>query len=239
VALRYATPESIDILCSRGGHSSVASKTQTFRSRSSVILGSPPSIDAGETEAIIRAPLLAAFGTPPLLQFLYHYSRRKYAYLSLQNIATCVSIHYMNALTRHEKQLVLLLKIWIFCFAGGGLYFLLFQNVLIKQINFFSSDILKLNLPLHPESPDKFWLALTLSMMATITALSYIAQKDIRKNIGYVIPLLIAKFVSTFFFILFFFIHINSLAYIVGALTDGPIFIITLVFYIRAKKSTL
>jgi hypothetical protein len=52
---------------SRGGHSSVASKTQTFRSRSSVILGSPPSIDAGETEAIIRAPLLAAFGTPPLL----------------------------------------------------------------------------------------------------------------------------------------------------------------------------
>jgi hypothetical protein len=32
-----------------------------------VILGSPPSIDAGETEAIIWAPLLASFETPPLL----------------------------------------------------------------------------------------------------------------------------------------------------------------------------
>jgi hypothetical protein len=79
VALRYATPGYIQIVLSRGGHSSVASKTQTFRSRSAVILGSPPSIDAGETEAIIRAPLLAAFGTPPLLQFLYPYSRKKCA----------------------------------------------------------------------------------------------------------------------------------------------------------------
>jgi hypothetical protein len=59
---------------SRGGHSSVASKTQTFRSRSAVILGSPPSIDAGETEAIIWAPLLASFGTPPLLNRMSIYS---------------------------------------------------------------------------------------------------------------------------------------------------------------------
>jgi hypothetical protein len=35
-----------------------------------VILGSPPSIDAFETEAIIGAPLLASFGTPPLLNIM-------------------------------------------------------------------------------------------------------------------------------------------------------------------------
>lgn len=141
----------------------------------------------------------------------------------------------MDTLTKQEKQLVILLRIWAISFFITGLYFLFFQNELIRQINFFSTDILKLNLPLHPETPDKFWLALTISMMATITVLSYIAQKDIRKNIGYVVPLLVSKFVSTFFFILFYFIHIHSPAYIVGALTDGSIFIITLIFYLRCK----
>ncbi len=142
----------------------------------------------------------------------------------------------MDSITKEEKQLVVLLRIWIFCFALGGLYFLLFQNQLIARINYISSEVLKLNLPPLPESTEKFWLALTISMMATITALSYIAQRDIRKNIGYVIPLLISKFVSTFFFIIFFFLHVPALAYIVGALTDGPIFVITLIFYLRCKK---
>lgn len=144
----------------------------------------------------------------------------------------------MDPLTREEKSLVLLLRIWVACFALGGLYFFFFQNTLINQINYISSNTLKLNLPLLPESTEKFWLALTVSMMATITALSYIAQRDIRRNIGYVIPLLISKFISTFFFILFFFTHIKSLTYIVGALTDGSIFVITLIFYLRAKRAS-
>lgn len=144
----------------------------------------------------------------------------------------------MYSLTRQEKHLAILLRIWAACFTVGGLYFLFFQNTLIQQINYISSDVLKLNFSLLPESTEKFWLALTISMMATITVLSCIAQKDIRKNIGYVIPLLISKFVSTLFFVLFFFLHIKSLAYIVGALTDGPIFVITLIFYLRAKSPT-
>ena len=143
----------------------------------------------------------------------------------------------MQALTREQKQIVILLRIWSWAFGLGGLYFLLFQNHLIGQINFISSKILKLPLPPLTESTEKFWLVLTLSMMATINALSYIAQRDIRKNMGYVVPLLISKFVSTLFFIIFFFTHIHSLAYIAGALTDGSIFIITLIFYLRALKA--
>jgi len=143
----------------------------------------------------------------------------------------------MSSLTREERRLVFLLRAWVVSFVVAGLYFLFFQNQLIKQVNFISSDVLKLSLPLLPESTEKFWLVLTISLMATITVLSYIAQKDIRKNIVYVVPLLVSKFVSTSFFILFFFVHIHSLAYIVGALTDGSIFVITFIFYLIAVKS--
>jgi len=140
-----------------------------------------------------------------------------------------------NDTTKAERQLVILLRIWTISFIITAIYFLLFQNDLIKHLNYISTNMLKLNLDPLPESTEKFWLALTLSMMATISALSYLAQKDIRKNIGYVIPLLLSKFVSTFFFVLFFFLHLKAFAYIVGALTDGSIFIITLVFYLRCK----
>ncbi len=140
-------------------------------------------------------------------------------------------------LTLEEERLKKLLNIFTFLFAAAGLGFIFAPHLLISEINHLG-QMLAPQLPPLAENSENFWLALTGSLMVTLTALCYAAQLDLRRRKDLVVYILISKAASTFFFLSFFLFTLHAFAYLVGAITDGSIFIILLFFYLRAGRSS-
>jgi uncharacterized protein (DUF362 family) len=142
----------------------------------------------------------------------------------------------MIEVTRQERHLKVLMAISAAAYFVVGLAFVLMPETILKALNLFSR-ILTPGLPGMPLSVEKFWLSMTFSMMMTIAALSYIAQRNVRKNKGYVIPVLISKAASSLSALCFFLFSARYFAYLAIFLVDGLIFWITLFFYLRASKA--
>lgn len=142
----------------------------------------------------------------------------------------------MIEITREERHLKVVMAISALTYLVVGLAFALMPQLIVKAVN-LCSRILIPGLAEMPLSVEKFWLSMTFSMMMTIAALSYIAQHNIRKNKGYVIPVLISKAASSLSALCFFLFSARYFAYLVIFLVDGSIFWITLFFYLRASKA--
>lgn len=132
------------------------------------------------------------------------------------------------------------MRFWTFLFGTGAVSFLLFGSWILYFGNLLSVEILHLNLPAMPLPVEKFWLSLTVSLMATITMISYYIQKDVRANLVLTSFLLISKLTSTLVMLSAFFWDHPYFNYLLGSVfCDGPIFVITFIFYHRAVKSLL
>jgi hypothetical protein len=118
-------------------------------------------------------------------------------------------------------------------YIGGGLSFLFGQNLLLENLNRVSQALFKDRLPLIPLSTERFWLVLTNSMMLMLVVVCIFAIMDVEKYHMMVVIILFSKAGSTVQFIIHF-IQRRFFAYLVGALTDGPLFLITLYFFMRA-----
>ena len=119
-------------------------------------------------------------------------------------------------------------------YAGGGASFLLGQNLLLENLNRVSSFLFKDRLPLLPLSGEKFWLTLTGSMMLMLVALCLFAAYDPARYRAMVAVILLSKACSSGQYLYYFLKEKRYFAYAVGLLTDGPHFLITLYFFIRA-----
>ncbi len=142
----------------------------------------------------------------------------------------------MISLTREERLFRQFLLISALTYLSVGFIFFLAPGLVLKFINLFSR-LLTPSLPETPLSVEKFWLSLTFSMMMTIAALSYKAQMNVRKNQGYVIPLLISKASSAMSAICLYYFSARYLSYLVIFFVDGGIFWLTLFLLIRAKRA--
>lgn len=142
----------------------------------------------------------------------------------------------MIIMTREEKQLSYFMAISAVTYLAVGLAFAIAPGAILRGINALSK-ILMPGLDEIPVSTERFWLSLTFSMMMTIAALSYIAAQNVRKNKGYIIPLLISKSASAISAMAFFIFTARYFAYLAIFLIDGSIFWITLFFYIRANRA--
>ncbi len=142
----------------------------------------------------------------------------------------------MIGLTREEKSLKVVMAISGVTYLVTGFAFAVAPERILHAINLLSR-VLTPGLEEIPMSLERFWLSLTFSMMMTIAALSYIAQHNVRKNKGYVIPLLISKSASALSAICFFALSARYFAYLVIFAVDGSIFWITLFLYIRANRA--
>jgi hypothetical protein len=123
-------------------------------------------------------------------------------------------------------------------YAGSGLCFLFGGGLIVRSVNAVSARVFP-SLPLYPlpaASPEgRFWLVLSLSMMAMITYICRAAYLDLRRN-GRLVPiLLLSKFCSSAFY-MGFFIASGHLANLVGFFTDGPLFIVTLIMWLPAMS---
>lgn len=129
------------------------------------------------------------------------------------------------------------LRYWMvisaFMYFFAGLTFLFLQNTLLGQLNSLSSLFFKEKFPLLPTSTEKFWLVLTSSMMLMLVVICVFVAVDPEEYLAMVVVLLASKACSTLLYT-FFFIRERFFAYLVGALTDGPLFLVTLFFFIWA-----
>jgi len=114
----------------------------------------------------------------------------------------------------------------------GGLSFLFGQNLLLENINNTSEKLFGDRFPRIPLSTEKFWLVLTVSMMAMLVTLSVYAAVDIERYYMMVPVVIVSKAVSTLQYS-FHFATKRYFAHAVGALTDGPLFLITLILFLR------
>lgn len=137
-------------------------------------------------------------------------------------------------LTKPEKYLVYLLRLWILAFTITIAIFLFIPNHFFEVINQFSLKFLPSLSPI-PVAQEKFWMVLTLSLMFTLVFMCLSAQNNIKRNHLLINPILVSKFISTLFFFVFFIFYQKSLAYLVGVFTDGFVFIVTFLAYQKAK----
>lgn len=130
------------------------------------------------------------------------------------------------ALTADERALRDLLRVWTVLFASGALSFALTPDRTLRSLNALPGAAV-------PVGDEKFWNALAVSLMATLTALCALAAEDVRGRRQLVVPILVSKAASTTMFLARF-ARRRRTAYLAGAATDGSILAITLQRYLAA-----
>ncbi len=126
-------------------------------------------------------------------------------------------------------------------FIGAVMVFILLPGPMFAVINALSLIFFP-SLPLASDS-GTFWLSLTVSMMATISVLSFMIYKDVKKNYMMAVPLVTAKFTSSLFGLGYFIAGFacagsgwNTLANLVILCSDCPLGVLMLVLYRLVKK---
>jgi hypothetical protein len=129
------------------------------------------------------------------------------------------------------------MRVWmiisVFLYGSAVLVFLFGQNMLLRSINTASERFFGERFPPIPESTEKFWLVLTNSMMVMLIVICIFVAVNPERYLAMVVIILFSKFCSSSQY-LYHFRKKKYFAHLVGVLTDGPLFIITLIFYIYA-----
>jgi hypothetical protein len=141
-------------------------------------------------------------------------------------------------MTREERQLKGLMALSAFVYFVAGLAFALVPAWVLTGINRVSRLVAP-GLPEIPLQAERFWLALAFSMMMTIAALSYATYVNVRRNRGFVVALLVSKLASSASAMCFFYLTARHFAYLVITAVDAQIFLITLLFYLRANRAIM
>jgi len=89
-----------------------------------------------------------------------------------------------------------------------------------------------------PEVAALNWHALAVSMMVTITVCSAYAARDPVGNKNFAVPVMFSKVTSTVMALATFALHGRDLAYLVVAITDFPLFLITWALWRRVSDSS-
>ena len=134
-----------------------------------------------------------------------------------------------------ERHLSLALGIQSLLFAGATLLFAFFAHPLLASINRISLALVPGSQPI-PDSPERFWFALALSMMAMITYIGAMGWWDVRRYLPLVPVLLISKFASSAVGLS---LSLSQWcpAYLAIPATDFPIFVVTWILYRRVTRN--
>lgn len=144
-------------------------------------------------------------------------------------------------LTRIEKIMKYTALAYAACFIGAAIDFIFLPGRMFGVMNALSQAAWS-SLPPAADG-GKFWLSLTVSMMATITLLSLYIYRDVKRYYEMAVPLCAAKFTSSAFGLGFFILGFvypetlwNTLANLVIFLADFPLGVLMLVLYRKVKS---
>ncbi|MBI3272177.1 MAG: hypothetical protein HYZ53_24505 [Planctomycetes bacterium] len=134
-----------------------------------------------------------------------------------------------------ERHLALALGIEALLFAGATLVFAFRAQGLLADINATALALWPGSQPI-PDPPERFWLALALSMMTMITYIGIMGWRDVRRNLVLVPVLLLSKLCSSVVGVSLTFTQ-GSPGYLALPLSDFPIFLVTAFLYVRVLRA--
>ncbi|MBN2160441.1 MAG: hypothetical protein JW807_13690 [Spirochaetes bacterium] len=144
-------------------------------------------------------------------------------------------------LTKNETIMKYTALVYAVVFIVAVLVFIVIPEGMLGAMNDISRALFP-SLPLAADS-GKFWLSLTVSMMATITALSLLIYRDVRSNYRMAVPLVTAKFTSSLLGLGFFLAGFacvdtawNTLANLIILFSDFPLGVLMLVLYLQVRR---
>jgi hypothetical protein len=140
------------------------------------------------------------------------------------------------SLTRAEERLSSLLKWWVFIFTAALVVFILYPDKLISSIEALGSR-LGWKFGTVEAKGERFWLVLAASLMVVLIASAWRASRNLVSNIFYAKIIIISKAVSSLGFLYLLIFKEHAFAYLLAALVDGLIFLITLLAYRSALAS--
>jgi hypothetical protein len=133
-----------------------------------------------------------------------------------------------DTLTAEERRLRALLRFWTALFAAGAVSFGTDPDRSTASLNVLPGASL-------PASTEKYWNALAVSLMATLTTLCAIAATDVRRRRGFVVPVLVSKAVSSGMYLTRY-REDRRTPYLVGGLVDGSILVVTAQRMLAARR---
>lgn len=131
-------------------------------------------------------------------------------------------------LTDAEKRLRALLRFWTVLFAAGAVSFGADPDRSTQSLNILPGASL-------PPSSEKYWNALAVSLMATLTTLCALAATDVRRRRAFVWPVLVSKAVSSGMYVTRW-REQRQTPYLVGGAVDGSIFAVTAARFLQARR---
>lgn len=140
-------------------------------------------------------------------------------------------------LTKQERGFLTLLRIWMVLFFLTTILFIIAPDWTLNYLTDIGRGIFGWSEPPIALGAERFWFVLAIALLATLTYICFEAQRDFLRNIDYARPIIIAKFISTLGFLICLMFFGHRFFYLVGALIDGLIFIITWYYYNAAAKS--
>lgn len=129
-----------------------------------------------------------------------------------------------------QKRFFWFLRIMGVLYALLGLAFFFFSNEIFYLMN-VGPQVFKITETI-PNPTEKFWLVLATSMMAMLSALSFLASESPWVR-GYNLVHLLAKTASTAGFLYLFLNENRYFAYLLGVITDASIAVILTWYMIR------
>ena len=135
---------------------------------------------------------------------------------------------------KRENQLRILMAVYAFMYLAFGLVLLINPDGILKLINRIT-DWFGVGPPLeigaHP-----FWAYVTVSLLFLVALICYLAYRDIRHGRQLVWLMIFAKYVSSVSQLCYFaFSADHPPGFVIGALTDGFLGTVALVFLLRAN----
>ena len=133
-----------------------------------------------------------------------------------------------DGLTAEERRLRALLRFWTVLFAAGAVSFGADPDRSTASLNLLPG-------PALPASSEKYWNALAVSLMATLTGLCAMAATDVRRRRAFVWPVLLSKAVSSGMYLTRFRADRRT-PYLVGGVVDGSILVVTAQRFLAARR---
>ena len=135
--------------------------------------------------------------------------------------------------SKREQVLRIVMLLYAIAFIVTDLIFLFASPQLYSAMNYLGSLF---GLPPSPPFQERFYLDLTNSMMVMISFISLAIYVNPRKNFCLLPVLILSKYTSSTFGVLFFLLTEKYFSYLVIFITDFPLAVIATYLYIWVKK---
>jgi hypothetical protein len=140
-------------------------------------------------------------------------------------------------LTKQERNFLALLRAWMILFLFAMGIFIIAPDWMLGYLTAIGRGIFGWREPPITLGSERFWLVLAIALLACLSYLCFVAQRDFLRNMEYAKAIIVSKFVSTVGFIICLVTVESRFFYLVGAIIDGFLFITTWYYYNAAAKS--